>query len=334
VTPSATEGAKGEAAGAPASTRLQKIVANLAEIAENAGAVVSEQTSNAGLKLLLRAKRVADSPAVRTVTKGNAAAGNHAWESVQLARNPKRPTSAFYVNTMVDDFIELHGDRAFADDCAILAGLGRIDGVPVTIISQEKGADLKARIKHNFGCPQPEGYRKAMRLMRQAEKFGRPIVCLVDTQGAYCGKEAEERGMGGAISESLQLMAGLTVPVVTVVLGEGGSGGALALAVANKVAMQENAVYSVLSPEGFASILWKDGSRAPEAAAVMKMSAKDALELGVIEDVIPEGEAAAHVNPEQAAAGVWLYVTNALRELACVAPEDLRQQRYDRFRKF
>ncbi len=334
VTPSATEGAKGEAAGAPASTRLQKIVANLAEIAENAGAVVSEQTSNAGLKLLLRAKRVADSPAVRTVTKGGAAAGNHAWESVQLARNPKRPTSAFYVNTMVDDFIELHGDRAFADDCAILAGLGRIDGVPVTIISQEKGADLKARIKHNFGCPQPEGYRKAMRLMRQAEKFGRPIVCLVDTQGAYCGKEAEERGMGGAISESLQLMAGLTVPVVTVVLGEGGSGGALALAVANKVAMQENAVYSVLSPEGFASILWKDGSRAPEAAAVMKMSAKDALELGVIEDVIPEGEAAAHVNPEQAAAGVWLYVTNALRELACVAPEDLRQQRYDRFRKF
>ncbi len=170
--------------------------------------------------------------------------------------------------------------------------------------------------------------------MMQAEKFGRPIVCLVDTQGAFCGREAEERGIGNAIGESLALMAGLTVPVVTVVLGEGGSGGALALAVANRVAMQEHAVYSVLSPEGFASILWKDGSRAPEAAEVMKLSAADALEMGIIEDVVPEGAAPAHENPDQAAAAVWLYVTTALDELAEKSPEELRNQRYSRFRAF
>lgn len=173
-----------------------------------------------------------------------------------------------------------------------------------------------------------------MRLMSQAEKFGRPIVCLVDTQGAYCGKEAEERGMGGAIAESLAFMSQLNVPVVSVVIGEGGSGGALALAVANKVAMQENAIYSVLSPEGFASILWKDGARAPEAAEVMKLSAPDALSMNMIEDIIPEGTAPAHENPEQAAAALWLYITNSLDELCELNAEELKEQRYERFRKF
>ncbi|MEE1420811.1 MAG: carboxyl transferase domain-containing protein, partial [Eggerthellaceae bacterium] len=204
----------------------------------------------------------------------------------------------------------------------------------VTVIAQEKGADLKDRIARNFGCPQPEGYRKSLRLMRQAEKFNRPIVCLVDTQGAFCGKEAEERGVGNAIADNLVAMAGLKVPIISAVLGEGGSGGALALAVSNKVAMQEHAVYSVLSPEGFASILWKDRSRAAEAAAVMKMSAQEAKELGLIEAVLLEGDGPAHENPEQAAAMVGAYIISSLEEFQDMSGEELRDQRYARFRKF
>ena len=209
-----------------------------------------------------------------------------------------------------------------------------INGRPVTIIAQEKGATLPERIKRNFGCPQPEGYRKTARLMRQAEKFNRPIVCLVDTQGAFCGMEAEERGQGNAIAENLELMAGLHVPVVSVLLGEGGSGGALALALANRVAMQQHAVYSVLSPEGFASILWKDGSRAPEAAEVMGMSADDVFELGVVDAVLPEGDGAAHENPEQAADIVFAYVDETLEELSAYRPEELLAQRQERFARF
>ncbi|WP_251211767.1 acetyl-CoA carboxylase carboxyltransferase subunit alpha [Adlercreutzia murintestinalis] len=321
---------------------LRALMSGLSGLADLVGTAVSEQTSRAGMWWALRNKGVADAPRLRPATSSiqiprpgtKDEPVNHAWESVQLARNAKRPTSLFYIDQLVDGFIELHGDRMFGDDGAIVGGIGRIDGRPVTIVAQEKGADLKQRVARNFGCPQPEGYRKAQRLMMQAEKFGRPIVCLVDTQGAFCGREAEERGIGNAIGESLALMAGLTVPVVTVVLGEGGSGGALALAVANRVAMQEHAVYSVLSPEGFASILWKDGSRAPEAAEVMKLSAADALEMGIIEDVVPEGAAPAHENPDQAAAAVWLYVTTALDELAEKSPEELRNQRYSRFRAF
>ena len=216
----------------------------------------------------------------------------------------------------------------------MMAGIGWIGGRAVTVIGQEKGENLKERIRRNFGCPQPEGYRKALRLMRQAEKFRRPIVCLVDTQGAYCGTEAEERGQGNAIADNLVAMAGLKVPVVTVLLGEGGSGGALALAVANRVAMQEHAVYSVLSPEGFASILWKDRTRAPEAAAVMKMSAHESLELGVIDAVVPEGPAPAHENPLIAERNVRDYVQAALDELCGMSEQELLSQRYDRFRKF
>ena len=257
-----------------------------------------------------------------------------AWESVQLARNTHRPTAQRYIEAMVDGFIELHGDREFADDAAIMAGVGWIGGRPVTVIAQEKGADLHERIRRNFGCPQPEGYRKSLRLMRQAEKFGRPIVCLVDTQGAFCGTEAEERGQGNAIADNLIAMAGLKVPVVTVLLGEGGSGGALALAVADRVAMQEHAVYSVLSPEGFASILWKDRTRAAEAAAVMKMSAEEACEMGVVEAVLSEGEGPAHENPEQAEENVRAYVEEMLDELCDRPVEELLEERYQRFRKF
>lgn len=263
-----------------------------------------------------------------------ASAENRAWQSVQLARNVHRPTSVAYINAMVDGFIELHGDRGFADDGAIIGGVGWIGGRAVTVIGQEKGADLKQRIARNFGCPQPEGYRKALRLMRQAEKFRRPIVCLVDTQGAFCGTEAEERGQGNAIADNLVAMAGLKVPVVTVLLGEGGSGGALALAVANRVAMQEHAVYSVLSPEGFASILWKDRTRAPEAAAVMKMSAHESCELGIIDDVVSEGPRPAHENPEAAERNVSEYVREALDELCALSEQELLEQRYQRFRKF
>ncbi len=257
-----------------------------------------------------------------------------AWESVQLARNVHRPTALTYINAFVEGFIELHGDRAFGDDGAIVCGLGWIDGRAVTVIAQEKGANLKERIRRNFGCPQPEGYRKSLRFMRQAEKFGRPIVCLVDTQGAFCGMEAEERGQGNAIADNLIEMAGLQVPVVSVLLGEGGSGGALALAVSDRVAMQENAVYSVLSPEGFASILWKDRTRAAEAADVMKMGAHEVCAMGVVDDVISEGEGPAHENPDQAAQEVYGYLTKTLDELCELESEALLKARYDRFMKF
>lgn len=209
-----------------------------------------------------------------------------------------------------------------------------IAGRPVTVIGQEKGTDLNDRISRNFGCPQPEGYRKSLRLMRQAEKFGRPILCLVDTQGAFCGMEAEERGQGNALADNLIAMAGLKVPVISVLLGEGGSGGALALAVANQVAIQENAVYSVLSPEGFASILWKDRSRAAEAAQVMGMSAADVAQLGVADVILSEGAGPAHENPDQAVAEVRRYVAQALEQLEGMSPEQLVEQRQRRFAQF
>ena len=283
------------------------------------------------------ARRELDRHARREARKSgvsaDAAAGS-AWESVQIARNVHRPTARRYIDGIVEGFIELHGDRAFADDGAILAGVGWISGHPVTVIAQEKGVNLADRVARNFGCPQPEGYRKSLRLMAEAQKFGRPILCLVDTQGAFCGTEAEERGQGNAIADNLVFMAGLTVPVVSVLLGEGGSGGALALAVANRVAMQEHAVYSVLSPEGFASILWKDRSRAPEAAEVMQMNADAVLAGGIIDAVISEGVGPAHENPEAAVEAVRDYVKESFKELADLSPEELVAQRQERFAKF
>lgn len=292
-----------------------------------------EDVTDASMKRALEKRSVADAPGIKPVKKSGSS-DNPAWESVLLARNTRRPTAQYYIDHMVDGFIELHGDRAFADDGAIVAGVGWIKGHPVTVLAEEKGADLNQRIARNFGCPQPEGYRKTLRLMKQAEKFKRPIVCLVDTQGAFCGMEAEERGQGNAIADNLITLAGLTVPVVCVVLGEGGSGGALALALGNRVAMQDHAVYSVLSPEGFASILWKDRSRAAEAAAVMKMSAVEACEMGLIEEVLSEGTEAAHVNPQEAALAVEDFVVRSLRDLEGMSAEELLQDRYERFRAF
>ncbi len=256
-----------------------------------------------------------------------------AWERVEMARSPKRPIASDYIAALFDDFIELHGDRYYADDTAIVAGIALFQGQPVTVISQEKGRDTNERIRRNFGSPHPEGYRKALRLMRQAEKFHRPIVCLVDTQGAYCGLGAEERGQGRAIAHNLQEMFLLKTPIVSIVLGEGGSGGALALAVADKIAVLENAVYSILSPEGFASILWKDSSRAQEAAEVMKLTAADLLRFGVIDDVLPEPEGGAQEDPAAVMQTTRDYLSAQIGALCKLETNELLQRRYDKFRK-
>ena len=212
-----------------------------------------------------------------------------AYDILQLARAPQRPTGRDFIDRLVDDFTELHGDRRFGDDGAVIAGIGRIKGRPVTVIALEKGHDTQERVERNFGSAHPEGYRKALRLMKQAEKFGRPVLCLVDTSGAYCGIGAEERGQGQAIAENLMEMMWLKTPVLSILIGEGGSGGALGLAVANEVWMLENAVYSVISPEGCASILWKDAAKAEQAAECLRITAPDLMRLGVIERIVPEG---------------------------------------------
>jgi acetyl-CoA carboxylase carboxyl transferase subunit alpha len=209
---------------------------------------------------------------------------------VKTARDSSRPTGIDYIKNIFKNFIELHGDRCFGDDKAIIGGVARLDGNPVTVIAIEKGHSAKERNYRNFGAPHPEGYRKALRLMKQAEKFGRPIICFIDTSGAYCGVEAEERGQGQAIAQNLVEMSTLCVPVISILVGEGGSGGALALAVADRVWMLQNAVYSVISPEGCASILWKDAAKAPDAAANLKITAEDAKKLGVIEQIISEDD--------------------------------------------
>ena len=254
------------------------------------------------------------------------------WGRVQLARNKERPTSLYYINTIFDDFIELHGDRNFRDDASIIGGIALLNGTPVTIIAEEKGRTLEERAERNFGSPHPEGYRKALRLMEQAEKFHRPILCLIDTQGAYCGIGAEERGQGEAIAKNLRDMMKFTVPIVSIIIGEGGSGGALALGVANRVYMLENAIYSILSPEGFAAILWKDSSRAQEAAGVMKITAESVKKLGVIDDIIPEPPEGAQVNRELTAIRIKKQFIAALDELKELSGEELKAQRYKRFR--
>ena len=222
-----------------------------------------------------------------------------AWEQVQLSRRADRPTGTAYLETLFENFMELHGDRYYGDDPAVIGGICEFQGMPVTVILQEKGGNTKDKMQHNFGMPSPEGYRKALRLMKQAEKFGRPVLCFVDTPGAFCGMEAEERGQGEAIARNLYEMSALKVPVLSVFIGEGGSGGALAMAVANEVWMLENACYSILSPEGFASILWKDSKKAVDAARVMKLTSTDLLELGIVECVIPEPQDYTRENMDQ-----------------------------------
>lgn len=211
-----------------------------------------------------------------------------AWERVEIARNPKRKTALDYINEIFDEFIELHGDRCYRDDKAMVCGLGRIENQNYTIIAEQKGRNTKENIERNFGMPNPESYRKAIRIMKQAEKFNRPVITFIDTKGAYPGVEAEQRGQGEAIAKSMFEMAKLTVPVIAIVIGEGSSGGALAIGVANKVIMLENAIYSILSPEGYSSILWKDSSRFKEAADRMKLTANDLYDMGIIETVIKE----------------------------------------------
>ncbi len=251
-----------------------------------------------------------------------------AYDKVMLARSKGRPTGTSYIANIFDSFIELHGDRRFGDDPAIVGGIATLEGVPVTVIAIEKGTDTKERLKRNFGMPSPEGYRKALRLMKQAEKFRRPVVCLVDTSGAYCGLGAEERGQAQAIAENLIELSTLRTPVISILIGEGGSGGALALALADRVWILENAMYSVISPEGCASILWKDAKKVKDAAECLKLTAQDMKELGVVEQIITEEDVSATY------AQVKSLLSSELPALMSLSVEELLAARYGRFRQF
>jgi len=256
-----------------------------------------------------------------------------AWTRVQLARHPKRPHSLDYITRLIADFQELHGDRRFADDPAIVGGMGFLRDRPVMIVGQQKGRDTKQKLHRNFGMPKPEGYRKAMRLMELAAKFNRPIVTLLDTPGAYPGVDAEERGQAEAIAYNLREMSRLSVPVIAVVIGEGGSGGALGIGVANRVYMMENSVYSVISPESCAAIIWRDAAHAEKAAAALRLTAVDLKELGLIDGIVDEPGEGAHVEPDQAAFNLGNTLVQALDELSPLSAAELVNQRYDKFRQ-
>jgi len=266
--------------------------------------------------------------------KKSIAANYTPWDRVQIARKIDRPRAKYYIENSFDDFIEFHGDRTFKDDKAIIGGIAKIGDHVVTLIAQNKGNNAAENIASNFGMPHPEGYRKALRLMKQAEKFGRPVICLVDTPGAYCGIGAEERNQGEAIARNLLEMSRLKTPIISGIIGEGGSGGALALAVADIVFMQANTTYSILSPEGFASILWKDGSLAKDAANMMKITANELLDFGVIEDIVREPVGGAHDNPEHAAQYLREYLIDKLNILVSQPIDVVVKNRYNRFRKF
>ncbi len=254
------------------------------------------------------------------------------WQKVQLSRHPARPYTLDYLERLVPDFVELHGDRRFADDPAVVGGFGTFGGRPALILGHQKGRSTKEKVRRNFGQPKPEGYRKALRLMELAARARRPILCLVDTQGAYPGVDAEERGQAEAIAKNLEVMAGLPVPIVCAVIGEGGSGGALALGVANRILMLEYATYSVISPEGCASILWRDDGRKADAAAAMKMTATDLRRLGVVDEVITEAPGGAHRDHDFTAKNLGEALGRHLAELSLMSPEALRADRYAKFR--
>ncbi|MFJ7662138.1 acetyl-CoA carboxylase carboxyltransferase subunit alpha [Lysinibacillus sp. NPDC097162] len=255
------------------------------------------------------------------------------WDRVQVARHPERPTTLQYIEAICENFIELHGDRTFGDDAAILGGIALFEEQPVTIVGHQRGKSTKENIRRNFGMPHPEGYRKALRLMKQAEKFKRPIICFIDTKGAYPGKAAEERGPSEAIARTLSEMAILTVPVISIVIGEGGSGGAIALGVANRVFMLENSTYSVISPEGAASILWRDGSLGKQAAEAMRITAPDLKELDVIDGIIPEITGGAHRNVAKQASYIKECISVTLKALNSLNGDQLIKDRYEKFRK-
>ncbi len=255
------------------------------------------------------------------------------WQKVQISRHANRPYTLDYIEAMMTDFVEMHGDRGFADDPAIVCGLAKLEHNPVVIIGHQKGRTLKERVFRNFGQPNPEGYRKALRLMRFAEKFNRPLITFIDTQGAYPGIGAEERGQGESIARNLSAMSTLKVPIVTVVIGEGGSGGALALGVADRVLMLEHATYSVISPEGCAAILWNNGAKASEAAELLKLTAQDLFHMQVIDEVVEEPIGGAHRDPRRASELLKDAITRNLAEIRGVTAAELIQLRYDKFRK-
>lgn len=253
----------------------------------------------------------------------------NSYQRVLNARDSKRPSGAYFINRMITKFIEFHGDRRFSDDGAIIGGIGYLNEMPVTVIAMERGTTIEERMKRNFGCPSPEGYRKALRLMKQAEKFNRPVICIINSSGAYCGIGAEERGQGLAIAENLMEMMTLKTPVVSVVTGEGGSGGALALSVADSIFMLENAVYSVISPEGCASILWKDSSKAPDAAEALKLTAKDLHKFGIVETIIDEENR----TNEEICDELKVKLVKEIKRLSKLDIDDLLDDRYEKFRK-
>ena len=259
--------------------------------------------------------------------------GLTAWQRAQIARHPKRPHTLDLVNLLLDDWVELHGDRVFGDDKAIVGGLATFDGEPVVLIGHQKGRDTRENIARNFGMPHPEGYRKALRLMQLAGKFGKPIITFIDTPGAYPGLGAEERGQAEAIARNLREMAGLPTPVICVVTGEGGSGGALAIGVGNRVLMLEYAIYSVISPEGCAAILWGDAAKAPEAAELMRVTAPDLLKLGVIDAIVPEPIGGAHRNWEATAASLRAALRDQLWQLKSKSDAELIEERHEKFRR-
>jgi acetyl-CoA carboxylase carboxyl transferase subunit alpha len=272
-------------------------------------------------------------PSEEEPVTGEPAGEKTPWQRVQNARHPKRPHTLDYVQRILTDFQEIHGDRLFGDDPAIVCGMGRLDGQPVLLVGEQKGRDTKQKLYRNFGMPKPEGYRKALRAMQLAAKFGRPIVTFLDTPGAYPGIDAEERGQAEAIARNLREMARLHVPLVAVCIGEGGSGGALALGVANHVFMLENAVYSVITPESCASIIYRDSGKAEQAAAALKLSAPDMLGLGLIDGIIPEPAAGAHEDHDEAARLVKEQLLCSLQELSTLSGHEAVQRRYDKFRK-
>jgi acetyl-CoA carboxylase carboxyl transferase subunit alpha len=255
------------------------------------------------------------------------------WDRVQIARHPERPTTLDYIERVITNFLECHGDRYFGDDEAIVGGIGKFEGIPVTVIGHQRGKDTKENIRRNFGMPHPEGYRKALRLMYQAEKFNRPVICFIDTKGAYPGKAAEERGQSEAIAKNLFEMAGLKVPIICIVIGEGGSGGALALGVGNHIHMLENSTYSVISPEGAAALLWKDAGLAKKAAETMKITAPDLKKLGVIDHIINEVKGGAHRDVSEQAKNIDKVIHASLKELLKLDGPQLVQHRYEKFKR-
>ncbi|GIO27811.1 acetyl-CoA carboxylase carboxyl transferase subunit alpha [Ornithinibacillus bavariensis] len=255
------------------------------------------------------------------------------WQRVQMARHQDRPTTLDYISELFTDFLEFHGDRTFGDDEAIVTGIAYYKEVPITVIGHQRGKNTKENIRRNFGMPHPEGYRKALRHMKQAEKFNRPIICFIDTKGADPGKESEERGQSEAIARNLMEMAGLKVPIICIVIGEGGSGGALALGVGDRIFMLENSTYSVISPEGAAALLWKDAGLAQKAAESMKITAPDLFELGIIDEIVPEPKGGAHRDIEQQAKNMDAVIEKALKELADLTTEELLENRWEKYKQ-